>query len=51
MIKKFGTGKSINVMKKKEERKLFIKKWMPVIMLCVGIALIMTGVLIEMGVI
>ena len=50
IIKKFGSGKSITDIKNRDI-KILVKNWMPVIMLCVGIGLIMIGVLVEKGII
>lgn len=47
----FGKGQTLCMLEEKENRKFLLKKWMPVIMLCIGAGLIIAGLLIELGVI
>lgn len=49
MIMKFGKGTTLGAMTNKDNRKEWMSKWMPVIMMVVGAGLVIVGLVFELG--
>lgn len=45
-VSKFGKGKTLRAVEEKENKKAFIKKWLPNVLLVVGAGLVIAGFII-----
>ena len=48
-ISRFGKGQTLRHVEENENKKALFRKWFPVIMLCVGIGLVIAGIVMEIG--
>lgn len=46
---KFGKGQTLRLVEEQESKRSVFYRWFPVIMLCVGIGLVIAGIVMEIG--